>query len=39
LRHAKSWHDEVSGAAKATPLISLVPWLGANCAGRLIAYF
>jgi hypothetical protein len=38
-RHIESWRDEVPGAAKATALISLVLWLGAICAGRLIAYF
>ena len=38
-RHVKSWHDEAPGGAKATALISLVLWLGAICAGRLIAYF
>jgi hypothetical protein len=38
-RHVKSWHDEAPGGAKATALISLALWLGAICAGRLIAYF
>jgi hypothetical protein len=38
-RHVKSWHDKAPVAAKATALISLVLWLGAICAGRLIAYF
>lgn len=38
-RHVESWRGEASGAAKATALISLVLWLGAICAGRLIAYF
>ena len=38
-RHVESWHDEAPGGAKATALISLVLWLGAICAGRLIAYF
>jgi len=38
-RHIESWRDEASGAAKATALASLVLWLGAICAGRLIAYF
>ena len=38
-RHVESWHDEASGGAKATALLSLVLWLGAICAGRLIAYF
>jgi hypothetical protein len=38
-RHIESWRDKVPGAAKATALISLVLWLGAICAGRLIAYF
>ena len=35
----ESWRNEASGGAKATALISLVLWLGAICAGRLIAYF
>jgi len=39
-RHIESWRDEeASGAAKALALMSLVLWLGAICAGRLIAYF
>ena len=38
-RHIESWRDEAPGAAKATALVSLVLWLGAICAGRLIAYF
>ena len=38
-RHVESWRGEASGAAKATALISFVLWLGAICAGRLIAYF
>jgi hypothetical protein len=38
-RHAESWRGEASGGAKATALISLALWLGAICAGRLIAYF
>ena len=38
-RHIESWQDKVPGAAKATALSSLVLWLGAICAGRLIAYF
>ena len=38
-RHVESWRGEASGAAKATALVSLVLWLGAICAGRLIAYF
>jgi hypothetical protein len=38
-RHVESWRGEASGAAKATALISLVLWVGAICAGRLIAYF
>jgi len=37
-RHVESWHDKAPGAAKATALISLVLWLCAICAGRLIAY-
>jgi hypothetical protein len=38
-RHIESWRDEAPGAAKAIALVSLVLWLGAICAGRLIAYF
>jgi hypothetical protein len=38
-RHVESWHDKVPAVAKATALISLVLWLCAICAGRLIAYF
>ena len=38
-RHVESWHDKAPRAAKATALISLVLWLCAICAGRLIAYF
>jgi hypothetical protein len=38
-RHVESWHDKAPGAAKATALVSLVLWLCAICAGRLIAYF
>jgi len=38
-RHIERWRGEAPGAAKATALTSLVLWLGAICAGRLIAYF
>lgn len=38
-RHIESWRDEAPSAARALALISLVLWLGAICAGRLIAYF
>ena len=38
-RDAKAWHGEASGGAKATAFVSILLWLGAICAGRLIAYF
>lgn len=38
-RRVAHWHAEASGGAKATALASLVLWVGAICAGRLIAYF
>jgi hypothetical protein len=38
-RHIEKWGDEVPRAAKATALISMLLWLCAVCAGRLIAYF
>jgi hypothetical protein len=38
-RRVGLWHGEASGGAKATALLSLLLWLGAICAGRLIAYF
>jgi hypothetical protein len=33
------WRAEASGGAKVTALVSLLLWLSAVCAGRLIAYF
>ena len=33
------WRAEASGSAKVTALVSLLLWLSAVCAGRLIAYF
>ena len=33
------WRAEASGGAKVTALLSLLLWLSAICAGRLIAYF
>jgi len=38
-RKVAVWGAEASGAAKLTALVSLVLWVGAVCAGRLIAYF
>ena len=38
-RDVGKWGDQVPGAAKATALTSIVLWLCAVCAGRLIAYF
>ena len=38
-RRALLWHGEASGGAKLTGLASLLLWIGAICAGRLIAYF
>ncbi|MBI5260384.1 MAG: hypothetical protein HY852_01030 [Bradyrhizobium sp.] len=38
-RRVAHWHGEASGGAKVTALASLLLWLGAVCAGRLIAYF
>jgi hypothetical protein len=37
-RRVAHWGTEVPGSAKATALASLLLWLGAVCAGRLIAY-
>jgi hypothetical protein len=33
------WGAEASDGAKVTALVSLLLWLSAVCAGRLIAYF
>jgi hypothetical protein len=38
-RRVALWHDEASGGAKVMALASLMLWLGAISAGRLIAYF
>lgn len=38
-RRLARWHAEASGGAKVTALASLLLWLAAICAGRLIAYF
>ena len=38
-RRIALWQGEASGGAKVTALLSLLLWLGAICAGRLIAYF
>jgi hypothetical protein len=40
IAHVGPWRRaEASGGAKVTALVSLLLWLGAVCAGRLIAYF
>jgi len=33
------WHSEASAGAKLTGFVSLLLWIGAICAGRVIAYF
>jgi hypothetical protein len=38
-RRIALWRAEASGGAKVTALVSLLLWLSAICAGRLIAYF
>jgi hypothetical protein len=38
-RRALQWHRDASAGAKLTGLASLVLWVSAICAGRLIAYF
>jgi hypothetical protein len=38
-RNVAHWRSEASGGAKMTALVSLLLWLSAVCAGRLIAYF
>jgi len=38
-RRAAIWRTEASGSAKLTALLSLLLWIAAICAGRLIAYF
>ena len=37
-RRIAHWGTELPGGAKVTALLSLLRWLGAVCAGRLIAY-
>ena len=38
-RRTEQWHDAAPGGARLTAFASLSLWLGAVCAGRLIAYF
>jgi hypothetical protein len=38
-RRVLLWHGAASGGAKLTGLASVLLWVGAICAGRLIAYF
>ena len=38
-RQIAQWRNPVPGSAKFTALASLLLWIGAVCAGRLIAYF
>lgn len=38
-RRAAAWRTEASGSAKIAAFLSLLLWIGAVCAGRLIAYF
>jgi len=38
-RNVALWRPEASRGAKVTALVSLLLWLSAICAGRLIAYF
>jgi hypothetical protein len=38
-RHVPEWRAEAPGGAKAIAFVSLLLWLAAICAGRLIAYF
>ena len=38
-RRVARWRAEAPWGAKIAALISLLLWLGAVCAGRLIAYF
>jgi hypothetical protein len=38
-RRAPLWHSEASAGAKLTGFASLMLWISAICAGRLIAYF
>jgi hypothetical protein len=38
-RNVAHWRAQTSSGAKVTALVSLLLWLSAVCAGRLIAYF
>jgi hypothetical protein len=38
-RRAPLWHGQASAGAKLTGFASLLLWISAICAGRLIAYF
>jgi hypothetical protein len=38
-RRVLLWHGDASPGAKLTGLASILLWIGAICAGRLIAYF
>ena len=38
-RDADAWDEDASGGARLTALLSLLLWIGAVVAGRLIAYF
>lgn len=38
-RRALLWHGDAPAGAKLTGFASLLLWIGAICAGRLIAYF
>jgi hypothetical protein len=38
-RRVALWRDEASSGTKVAALVSLLLWLSAICAGRLIAYF
>lgn len=38
-RRVLLWYSEASAGAKLTGFVSLLLWMGATCAGRLIAHF
>jgi hypothetical protein len=38
-RHVAQWRIDAPSGAKITAFVSLLLWLSAICAGRLIAYF
>lgn len=38
-RQIASWGDDVPSSARITALLSILIWISAVCAGRLIAYF